>query len=956
MAGDTLNSPPLRILSLDGGGVKGFTSLLLLQSIFQSIESQTGQQVHPYEYFDLIAGTSTGGLIAILLGRLRMSIEDSIDAYKVLSPKIFKKKWWSDMSLLKVLGSEMNRTWFQGRNLQDAVCSLLSDKGLDPETRLVESEDPHCKVFVYAVDAHSSNVRLLRSYKSTTPGQVKYDCSLWEAARAATAAPLFFEPITFQKGDFTFVDGAVRANNPVEEAMNEARSLWPGREVACLVSLGTAISVQRGFHPSKTRLHAVLASLAKIATDANAKHIAFQNGGQGRELSRQQRYFRFSVAQGPSGIEMSDFEKLPLMQSMTIQYTTEVSREIEECARRLFLGHGDTNSKSAILSFVQKHGTGQVDYLDKATAGDLDLTEPEHVARLHGGTAIIVRIALILSAYNQVLHVEKPPTGRPRAVSLLREQLLTQRTLFQTQCHLLLSSALLQDDTTILHNFVFSIDREATQMLQGFQCTDKHIISLTCMARASDIQKTLSHYEDQMTKLRTEFREGNIGVAKSLIPGIHGRNLELHTIVLAGNKLSTLGKTIFQPDDVTVTEAKLAEVRNANMASKELQAACQSLWSCQRHSSHSANIKLSTRSKSVSVEDGLLFELVVTDSEPKSCEEPICLEVDCVRDTEGKFTERLSKYSPNSYGYSLPRENSHAIRLQGRHGEGSAAPKERRVVFEDETPSFQPTQQQQQPSTTNPSTSSIGPLCAFVSSALDSGGVGMPGAVIEAVDPATFSLRLRRLDKSGTRIHTLHSLPCPWRVQNVGSIPFANKVEKMKLAVALADMVLTHHSTPWLEEGQFSSGNVSFWDPTSSQRSLETPFLCYQHNLQSGSNAAKGKLQNLDPRAKNMTLFALGIMLLELEFEMSIEPLVERAGTQSQDGAHPADGFQAVRDLAGTEMGTVYGRIVRICLDCDFGLGLREYSMKDVMLQRRYYIQVISEFEKLLPRWQKIYE
>lgn len=75
-----------------------------------------------------------------------MSIGESIEAYKILSPQIFKKKWWSDLSLLKALGSEMNRTWFQGRNLQDAVCSLLSNRGLDPEIRLMESEDPKCKV------------------------------------------------------------------------------------------------------------------------------------------------------------------------------------------------------------------------------------------------------------------------------------------------------------------------------------------------------------------------------------------------------------------------------------------------------------------------------------------------------------------------------------------------------------------------------------------------------------------------------------------------------------------------------------------------------------------------------------------------------------------------------------------------------------------------------------------
>lgn len=92
--------------------MKGLTSLLLLQQIFIALENEVGHTVHPYQYFDLIGGTSTGGcvcpssvyflsstyssshsLIAIMLGRLRMTIDEAIDMYKTFSPTIFKKKW-----------------------------------------------------------------------------------------------------------------------------------------------------------------------------------------------------------------------------------------------------------------------------------------------------------------------------------------------------------------------------------------------------------------------------------------------------------------------------------------------------------------------------------------------------------------------------------------------------------------------------------------------------------------------------------------------------------------------------------------------------------------------------------------------------------------------------------------------------------------------------------------------
>ena len=67
-------TPILRVLALDGGGVRGLSSLLLLPEIMENIERETGADETPLpcQYFNLIGGTSTGGLIAIMLGRLEM--------------------------------------------------------------------------------------------------------------------------------------------------------------------------------------------------------------------------------------------------------------------------------------------------------------------------------------------------------------------------------------------------------------------------------------------------------------------------------------------------------------------------------------------------------------------------------------------------------------------------------------------------------------------------------------------------------------------------------------------------------------------------------------------------------------------------------------------------------------------------------------------------------------------
>jgi patatin-like phospholipase/acyl hydrolase len=68
------DTQPLKILSLDGGGVRGIATLYLLRGLMHQIALSTDQRpeaLRPCDYFDLIAGTSTGGLIAIMLERLR---------------------------------------------------------------------------------------------------------------------------------------------------------------------------------------------------------------------------------------------------------------------------------------------------------------------------------------------------------------------------------------------------------------------------------------------------------------------------------------------------------------------------------------------------------------------------------------------------------------------------------------------------------------------------------------------------------------------------------------------------------------------------------------------------------------------------------------------------------------------------------------------------------------------
>lgn len=80
----------IHLLALDGGGVRGLSSLMILRRLMATVDPDSPPK--PCDYFNMIGGTSTGGLIAIMLGRLQMTVDECIEAYTSLSDKVFEKK------------------------------------------------------------------------------------------------------------------------------------------------------------------------------------------------------------------------------------------------------------------------------------------------------------------------------------------------------------------------------------------------------------------------------------------------------------------------------------------------------------------------------------------------------------------------------------------------------------------------------------------------------------------------------------------------------------------------------------------------------------------------------------------------------------------------------------------------------------------------------------------------
>ncbi|KAK0431700.1 acyl transferase/acyl hydrolase/lysophospholipase [Armillaria borealis] len=91
MADNTPNNNPVNLLSLDGGGIRGVSQLIILDEIMKRVQAkkQLTEVPKPCEYFHLIGGSGTGGLNVIMLGRLKMSTEDALRNYKNLATAVF---------------------------------------------------------------------------------------------------------------------------------------------------------------------------------------------------------------------------------------------------------------------------------------------------------------------------------------------------------------------------------------------------------------------------------------------------------------------------------------------------------------------------------------------------------------------------------------------------------------------------------------------------------------------------------------------------------------------------------------------------------------------------------------------------------------------------------------------------------------------------------------------------
>ena len=110
------------------------------------------QPLQPYEYFDMIAGTSTGGLIAIMLGTLQMTTKECIDAYMDLSPKVFPIEGFAlGNKIIQLVKKVSGRARFDAKAMEEEVKKLVAnhlDQGPDAVFEQIGTSSEGCHVYV----------------------------------------------------------------------------------------------------------------------------------------------------------------------------------------------------------------------------------------------------------------------------------------------------------------------------------------------------------------------------------------------------------------------------------------------------------------------------------------------------------------------------------------------------------------------------------------------------------------------------------------------------------------------------------------------------------------------------------------------------------------------------------------------------------------------------------------
>jgi len=331
---------PMRSLSIDGGGIRGIVPgqiLIALERRLKGLSDDPAARIG--DYFDLIAGTSTGGILTCLYlapdpdrpDRQRFSAEEAVALYFERGAAIFEIPIWHRIASAGGVADEK----YPASGLERAALDYLGDLKLSQLIR-------PCLVTAYDITRRRTFFFTQHDAKRTE----SRDFLVRDVARATSAAPTFFEcaRVTSMSGvSYPMVDGGIFANNPALCAYAEARTMGcPSAAEMSILSLGTGDSSKQYDYDSAKDWGALgwIRPVLDIMMSGVAETVDYQLRQMFGAIKAPERYVRIQAKLRPEHADMDNAEpeNLAYLKELGTETAEIHAQQIDAFARLLVQG------------------------------------------------------------------------------------------------------------------------------------------------------------------------------------------------------------------------------------------------------------------------------------------------------------------------------------------------------------------------------------------------------------------------------------------------------------------------------------------------------------------------------------------------------------------------------------------------------------------------------------------
>ncbi|RAH67948.1 FabD/lysophospholipase-like protein [Aspergillus aculeatinus CBS 121060] len=312
-------------LSLDGGGVRSLSSLLILEEIVRQYNITNGLAADdqpPGNVFHVAFGTSGGGLSALMIKKYAMPMQACINSLRDVSNTVFQRRAaWPNLDLGALTGGLLVGSRFSQGLLRQQIQLITGTR------TQMQNPSSNCNCYVVCRRSNSAG-RIIDNravcFACFANGQANR--LVWEAALATSAASTYFPPAQLGPLEY-YIDGGLGFNNPILTFSKQKSFMGIGdRMSACIISIGTGepTSVQNQtarnswwrFWDRLTIINVFQNALA-LATDIKNDHDAFEEIAG---LSSNWSYFRFNCGGGLADIPLDQASQLPTIENLTRAY------------------------------------------------------------------------------------------------------------------------------------------------------------------------------------------------------------------------------------------------------------------------------------------------------------------------------------------------------------------------------------------------------------------------------------------------------------------------------------------------------------------------------------------------------------------------------------------------------------------------------------------------------------